>query len=132
MRIVSTVFAMLLLVLPVQAQQQDIESVISRQLDSFQQDDFVSAFEFAAPNIVGMFRTPENFARMVTQGYPMVYRPAEVQFQDLSVENGLYKQRVLFRDQAGAYYSALYTMVSIGGMWKIAGVSIERAPGVGA
>ena len=60
------------------AQGTEIEGVIGNQIEAFKADNFVEAFEFASPNIRGMFRTPENFGRMVTQGYPMVWRPAEV------------------------------------------------------
>lgn len=121
----------LCLALPVKAQESEIQTVIQNQIASFLRDDFATAFTFAAPNIVSLFRTPENFGRMVVNGYPMVHRPDSVEFQDLSVENGLHRQRVLFRDQSGVYYTAEYTMIEHDGRWKIAGVQIMRAPGIG-
>jgi hypothetical protein len=40
-------------------------AVIQAQLDAFQRDDGTAAFAHASPMIKGMFRTPENFMRMV-------------------------------------------------------------------
>ena len=122
----------LMMALPAKAQQAEIENVISSQIQSFLRDDFDTAFTFAAPNIVGIFKTPERFAQMVVNGYPMVYRPADVEFRELEVRAGTLLQRVMLRDQLGNYYVAEYTMVQLGNDWKIAGVSIIRAPGVGA
>ena len=132
MRFLTSVLAAVMLALPVGAQQDEIKGVITSQLQSFLKDDFVTAFTFAAPNIKQMFGTPERFAQMVTQGYPMVHRPAEVQFQGLSQEEDTYRQEVLLRDVQGQYFVAEYTMVMIDGKWQISGVSIVRSPGVGA
>ena len=38
------------------AQEQEIEGVISNQLEAFKADDFEQAFTFAAPNIQGIFQ----------------------------------------------------------------------------
>ena len=122
----------LIMALPVKAQQSEIEGVISSQIESFLRDDFDTAFTFAAPNIVAIFKTPERFAQMVVNGYPMVYRPADVEFRELEARAGMLLQRVMLRDMAGSYYVAEYSMVQLGSDWKIAGVTIVRAPGVGA
>ena len=68
---------------PAAAQDAPIQGVIQSQIDAFQADDFARAFSFASPTIQGMFGTPENFGLMVKEGYPMVYRPAEVEMQEL-------------------------------------------------
>ena len=65
------------------AQGADVEATISKQIEALKADDFVRAFSFASPNIQALFQTPEIFGRMVTQGYPMVGRPADVQFLEL-------------------------------------------------
>ena len=77
-------FAVLLaaiLALPASAQEAPIRQTIQSQIEAFQADDFPRAFTFASPAIKGMFGTSENFGAMVKQGYPMVYRPAEVQMK---------------------------------------------------
>lgn len=114
------------------AQGTEIEGVISSQIEAFKSDDFAEAFTYAAPSIQGMFRTPENFGRMVTQGYPMVWRPAEVTYLDLQEFSGGYVQTVRIEDSDGATHFLAYSMVQTGQGWKISGVQILEAPGVSA
>lgn len=110
-----------------QAQQGvegDIKAVISQQMDAFQGDDFNRAFGFAADNIRRMFRTPETFGEMVKRGYPMVHRPADVQFGAIRQEGDALWQRVLVRDQAGALFVLDYLMVPTAAGWRIAAVQM--------
>lgn len=114
------------------AQSTEIEGVIGSQIEAFKADDFVSAFEFAAPSIRGIFRTPENFGRMVTQGYPMVWRPAEVTYLDLRQQGPGYIQTVRIKDADGAVHYLAYAMIETSAGWKINGVQVLQAPGVSA
>ncbi|WP_299208506.1 DUF4864 domain-containing protein [uncultured Tateyamaria sp.] len=114
------------------AQGTEIEGVISDQIEAFKADDFAQAFTFAAPSIRGIFRTPENFGRMVTQGYPMVWRPADVTYLDLREEAGGYIQTVRIEDADGVTHFLAYSMVETGDGWKISGVQLLDAPGVSA
>lgn len=119
--------------LPGVAQQAEIEGVISDQIAALQQDDFEKAFTFASPNIKRIFRTPENFGVMVRRGYPMVWRPAAVEFRDLKEINGDLWQQVLIRDVKGASFMLGYRMEEVSGEgWKIAGVQLIKAPDVAA
>ena len=70
-RLIATLFAALLLALPVRADDA-ARQVISDQIAAFQQDDFETAFTYASPMIKGIFGTPERFGQMVREGYPMV------------------------------------------------------------
>lgn len=130
--------SLVLLCLPVlSAQAQEarnpaIETVIQQQFDAFRAEDVGTAFSFASPNIKGMFGTPENFGRMVRNGYPMVWRPAEVQFLDLRRVAGNLWQRVMVTDQAGRTHLLDYQMVETGQGWQINGVQILPQAGVGA
>jgi hypothetical protein len=122
-------------VLPAQAQEARnpaIETVIQQQFDAFRAEDVGTAFSFASPNIKGMFGTPENFGRMVRNGYPMVWRPAEVQFLDLREVAGNLWQRVMVTDQAGRTHLLDYQMVETGQGWQINGVQLLPQAGVGA
>ena len=65
------------------AQQADIESTITGQFEAFKADDFEGAFAYASPNLQMMFQSTENFKRMVTSGYPMVWKNTDVRFLDL-------------------------------------------------
>ena len=120
------------LALPAAAQEEPIRATIRSQIEAFQADDFARAFTFASPTIKGMFGTPENFGAMVKTGYPMVYRPAEVQMMDLREVAGNLWQRVRITDQAGAGWYLDYMMVETAEGWQINAVQILPAPDVGA
>lgn len=132
MRILATTVAIFMAAAPIEAQQDEIKSVISSQIQSFMKDDFATAFTFAAPNIKEIFQTSDRFGQMVRHSYPMVHHPAEVVFQGLREEAGTMQQNVLIRDLQGQYFVARYSMVQVNGDWQISGVSIEQSPGVGA
>ncbi|MBA4325205.1 MAG: DUF4864 domain-containing protein [Rhodobacter sp.] len=118
--------------LPATAQQEPIRNTIQSQIDALLADDFDRAFTFASPTIKSLFGTPENFGAMVRQGYPMVYRPADVQMLDLREVAGNLWQRVRITDQAGAGWLLDYMMVETAEGWQINAVQILPAPDVGA
>ncbi|MFN3973387.1 MAG: DUF4864 domain-containing protein [Gemmobacter sp.] len=114
------------------AERTGIESAIRSQIDAFLADDFATAFTFAAPNIKGMFRTPENFGAMVKNGYPMVHRPSSVRMLELrEVAGGLW-QRVMVTDAEGRTHLLDYQMLQTSDGWQINGVQLLKAAGVGA
>jgi len=115
-----------------EARNPAIETVIQQQFDAFRAEDVGTAFSFASPNIKGMFGTPENFGRMVRNGYPMVWRPAKVQFLDLRKVAGNLWQRVMVTDQAGRTHLLDYQMVETAQGWQINGVQLLPQTGVGA
>ena len=110
-----------------------IRDTIQSQLDAFLADDVGTAFGFASPSIRSMFGSPERFGTMVQQGYPMVWRPADVEFLDLRERGGRPMQMVLIRDRAGVYHTLGYEMVPDGaGGWRINGVQVMRSGETGA
>jgi hypothetical protein len=123
--------ALTLLAGAAQADESAIQGVIDRQLDAFRADDFATAFTFAAPTIQGMFGTPGNFGRMVMQGYPMVWRPATVEYLGAEPSARGWSQDVLVTDAAGRLHKLRYMMVETDAGWKIAGVQLLTAPEVG-
>ena len=108
-----------------------IESVIRRQIEAFQADDFSTAFNFASPGIKGIFQTPERFGRMVVDGYPMVWRPSDMRFMELRHEDGRLFQKVMLRDADGRVHSLDYEMIEGGDGWQINSVQLLRAPTLG-
>lgn len=106
------------------AQSAEIEANISAQIQAFKADDFATAFTFASPNIQRLFGTPENFGVMVQRGYPMVWRPADVQFLELREVNGALWQKVRVVDAAGRVHILDYQMVPLENSWKINGVQL--------
>lgn len=114
-----------------QGEADAIQGVISRQIEAFQADDFETAFSYASPTIRRLFGTSENFGAMVRNGYPMVWRPAEVQFKDVRGSGSLFHQRVLVRDGHGVYHLLEYQMIPGAEGWKINGVWMLEQPPMG-
>lgn len=109
-----------------------IEATIGAQIEAFRADDFATAFTFASPNIQGLFGTSERFGLMVRKGYPMVWRPDDVQFLELREIGGALWQKVLIRDMAGGLHVLDYQMIRTDDGWKIDGVQLLPAPGMSA
>ncbi|MGB3245210.1 MAG: DUF4864 domain-containing protein [Sulfitobacter sp.] len=114
------------------AQQADIQGTIDSQFEAFKSDDFETAFTFATPNLQRMFQNPQNFERMVTGGYPMVWRPAGVRYLNLRQENGAMVQTVEITDAKGLKHLLDYRMEQTAEGWRIGGVQILDAPGIAA
>jgi hypothetical protein len=110
-----------------------IRQAIESQLDAFRRDDGPGAFAHASPDIRAMFRDPDTFMGMVRGGYAAVYRPREVEFRGLGLEEGRWTQRVLFVGPDGVPVIARYYMErQPDGSWLIDGCVLERAPDVTA
>ena len=114
---------------PARADDAAVRSVISSQIEAFEADDFAEAFTFASPTIRQIFETPENFGTMVRQGYPMVWRPAEVKFLSLDMIDGQLWQSVLIRDQNGGLHILEYQMIELENGWKINAVRMREKAG---
>ena len=122
----SILLLMLSLAVPARADEAAIRDVISSQIEAFQADDVATAFTYASPTIQGIFGTPENFGLMVRQGYPMVWRPAEVRFLSLETVDGRLWQVVMMRDQAGKVHVLEYKMINGPQGWKIDAVRFRK------
>ncbi|GLQ27844.1 DUF4864 domain-containing protein [Sulfitobacter pacificus] len=113
----------------VSAQQAEIEGTISAQIEAFKADDFEQAFTYATPTLQRLFQSPQNFRRMVTTQYPMVWRPAEVRYLELKEYEGSVFQKVQIMDAKGVMYLLLYQMQPTDAGWRIASVQFLEAPG---
>ena len=125
-------FALIASAQEVLAPNPEIEATIAGQFDAFLAEDVGAAWQFASPNIQRIFRDAQNFGRMVEQGYPMVWAPAQVDFIDLQSFGGILVQRVQVIDQAGNAHYLGYQMIQTEGGWKINGVQILPPPQVAA
>ncbi|QEX15256.1 DUF4864 domain-containing protein [Hypericibacter terrae] len=106
-----------------------IHQVIERQIDAFRHDDGATAFGFASPAIQQKFGDPGNFMAMVKTGYPQVYRPKSVEFEDLSVEDVGPVQNVRVVGPDGIPVLMIYLMQKQpDGSWRINGVYMTQAP----
>ena len=134
----GTILALTLAILPLGAAAQDaedrssIEAVISDQLADFAARDMPGAWEEASPMIQGLFGSPENFGRMVENGYPMVWDNRNADFQELTDEGGRLRQTVRVDDADGRGWLLDYFMVETEAGWKINGVQVRPAPDLSA
>ncbi len=125
------VFSVMAFAAPAQdSPNRAIESVIQGQIDAFLEDDFATAFSYASPSIKGIFGTPDRFGQMVREGYPMVWRPSDVQFGELREVAGRLWQRVIVRDADGRVHALDYNMIPTEDGWQINGVQLLQAPGL--
>lgn len=114
------------------ADAAEIEAIIGAQLEAFKADDFAQAFSYASPMIQSMFGSSDRFGVMVRNGYPMVWRPAEVQFLGLEDRGGSLYQTVRIRDAQGGTHLLEYQMIRNAAGWRINGVQLLRDTSVGA
>ncbi|WP_323777756.1 DUF4864 domain-containing protein [Leisingera sp.] len=121
-----------LLAVPAIAQKEPVTGVISSQITAFLNDDFNAAFAHASPAIRRIFGTPERFGEMVRQGYPMVWRPADVRYLQLREMAGSLWQRVMITDTKGRVHLLDYQMVKPGSEWKINAVQLLNGQAEGA
>jgi len=108
-----------------------IQTTIQSQIEAFQSDDFIAAFEYASPNIQTIFKSSERFGLMVRRGYPMVYRPADIKFLELQTIEDEFWQKVQIQDQQGRFHVMAYRMLNIGGKWLINGVQLLPSEEIG-
>ena len=113
--------------------QAGVRVVIEIQIAAFQRDDGVEAFSYASPTVQDIFGNPENFMRMVRNGYRPVYRPRQVFFQEAVLHQGQLVQALVVTDQDGDVVIALYTMEQQpDGSWRIGGVVLLPTRATGA
>lgn len=99
-----------------------IEKLIGDQFAAFADGDSTRAFSYASPMIRQIFGTPENFARMVQGGYPMIWAARDVRYLGLREETGRQLQRVEVIGSDGQAHLFDYEVVQIDGAWRINGV----------
>ncbi len=106
----------------------DIEKVIQQQIEAFQADDFKAAFDCAAPGIQKRFGSPEKFAFVVLHRYPMVWRPADVQYLGVEFYSNHALQTIMITDFNKTLHILVYEMVPSNEGWRIGGVHVIRQP----
>lgn len=111
----------------------DVASIISEQLEAFEERDVDRAFTYASPMIKGLFQTSEVFGQMVELGYPMIWDNHDVRFlEQREFEEGrVVLQRVMIRDLAWALHLVEYQMIQLPQGWRINGVQVLEPPEVG-
>ncbi len=113
------------------AEARAVRAVVQAQLKAMAADDARAAFGYAAPAIRDMYGTADNFLAMVRSAYPMVYRPASVQFQKPARQaSGEIFQDVRLVDAEGVAWLATYSLDrQKDGAWRITGCVVGQIKG---
>lgn len=102
-----------------------IRSVIQKQMKAFNDDDYPTAYTFAAESIRERF-SKERFEAMVRTGYPQIAKSSRASFGEITLSKDRQAAsasvRVTGRDHVTVV--AQYQMLLEGGEWKIGGVMI--------
>jgi hypothetical protein len=107
-----------------------VRAVVEAQLAAFAADDAKRAFSYAAPAIREMFGTPERFVAMVRAGYPVVYRPATINFLHPVWVDRQLVQGVHLTDGDGTLWLAIYRLErQPDKAWRISGCEVQPASG---
>ncbi|HTP62475.1 MAG TPA: DUF4864 domain-containing protein [Burkholderiales bacterium] len=140
MQMLPRLIAVLCLILPFLAFGADaqvsagdsraIRAVIRAQLDAFAHEDGPKAFSYASADIREQFGDADSFMEMVRSSYPVVYRPASVDFLPPTALDGEVLQQVRMVDAAGRLWLARYHMEKQkDGAWRIAGCDLGLTGG---
>lgn len=117
-----------------EAEIRSAQSSIEAQIRAFLAGDDVAAYSYAAPNIRHLFPDVERFMGMVRNGYQPVWKPRNFAFgkaEEISPSSIV--QQVLLVGPDGKDYEAIYTLeLQPDGAFRITGVSLRRAGGLGA
>ena len=108
--------------------EEEIISVVSAQLQAFQDDDFEKAYSYASPTIKTIFPDYKKFRDMVVGQYQAVYRPKSINIGSVSTEGGVPFLEVYLVDPDGIFVTAIYSMQQQeNGSWLINSCFLSQA-----
>lgn len=104
-----------------------VREVIVAQFSALAVDDAASAFETATPQVRAAIGNPARFLAMVRGAYPMVYRPASVNFHKPQWDDGTVLQLVEIRDADDKSWLALFALEQQPDRdWRISGCVVAE------
>ncbi len=105
----------------------EMQLIITAQIDAFLAEDADAAYAYAAEPIKMRFPTAAMFVRMVEQGYPAVYAPQSFSFAAAALTPNGPAQQVEFVGEDGQVWRGLYTFAAEdNGRLLISGVFLRR------
>ena len=107
---------------PLMAAADAVNDVIADQLGAFAERDVPRAWSHASPTIKGLFRSPDNFAAMVAQGYGAIWDNSSAIFTQRSEGAGRVRQIVIVTGADGRRQAYAYDLIETPDGWKIDGV----------
>jgi hypothetical protein len=108
-----------------------IQSVITKQLAAFLNDDAAAAWSHAHPSIKAQFNSAEDFMSMVSRGYKPMTNFTQLAFLSLKNIEDVWVQKVRLMDTNGDRFEILYLLMeSEPSVFQISGVSLEQNSGI--
>ncbi|MDB5886990.1 MAG: hypothetical protein JWR74_3161 [Polaromonas sp.] len=108
-----------------EVEEKGVRAVVEAQIAALAQDDAVTAFSLAAPNVRKTVGTASRFMDMVRRSYPAIYRPASTAFLKPEDHHGQVIQRVHLVDDNGSAWLALYSVQrQKDNNWRITGCQV--------
>jgi Domain of unknown function (DUF4864) len=110
-----------------ESEQNAIQLVIVAQLNAFAEDDADGAFATATPSVREAIGEPGRFLAMVRGAYPMVYRPAVVDFLKPEQDAGQVMQLVQLTDSHDKSWLVVFAMErQADATWRISGCVVAE------
>jgi hypothetical protein len=109
------------------------QAVITQQIEAFRQQDAPGAFQFAGKMFHSMYPTAEEFfITIMGGGYAPIMESSSHSFGEYKLDPGIgVVQVVRFVGPDQELYEAYYQLREEEDGWRVQGVALARAPGVG-
>ena len=111
------------------AMRNELQSVITQQLEALRRDDGAAAEAFAAPGIQEQFGQPERFLGMVKEHYAALINPKSTSFGEIASSPNGPLQQVTVVAADGTVWTAVYSFERVSGSWRISGVGLMKNEG---
>ena len=103
----------------------DIRAIVERQLSAFKNDDIVTAFSLACPELQRQFGTPHGFVEMIKINYQPIYNPRAVIFEGIVYTQQQPTLKMMLMTQGGNLVRALCVMQQQSDLsWRMAGCQL--------
>lgn len=109
------------------------QEVITAQIEAFRSGDATEAFRHAAAPFQAAFPSAEAFfVAIVGSGYGPIMESASHSFGAFTqVDERSMAQQVMFTGRDLSRYEAVYVVTEEAAGWRVAGVQLAKAPGIG-
>lgn len=108
------------------ATRNELQGLITRQLDAFSREDAATAESLATPQFHDRYPDPASFFAMVKEHYAPLLKPRSTHFDEMtdSPHGPLQKMTVVASD--GTVWTAAYIFERISGEWRISGCGLMK------
>jgi len=102
-------------------EREAVERVVRDQIDALRRRDWARAYRHAARGVVDQFG-PEEFRRMVEEGYAPLLEAETVRVEHVALEGDAAAARLSLVAHDGGLLGARYELAREEGVWRVVGV----------